>query len=71
MPKHPFEYHKPTDEQVEKMKIFNDIIREAYDYLLSSAPESAERTIVFRHLQYAIMMYNASLVLNDYAVHQG
>lgn len=61
---HPFEYHKPTPEQVEVMKGFNDRVKGAYDFMVENTTPNPELTLAMRHLQQARMWFNAGVVLN-------
>lgn len=60
----PFEYHAPSQEQIEIMTIISDKLADVYDYVMARVPSSGERVIAIRKLQEARMWVNASLVLN-------
>lgn len=58
-----FTYHAPTTEQV---ATYGAVRRAALDFahvILTSCPESAERTLALRDVQRAVMMANASIAL--------
>jgi len=65
MPKHPFEYHKPNDEQVERMTLIRLACKAAHDIIVQCAPVSAERTLAIRSLQQCSMWANLSIVLEE------
>jgi hypothetical protein len=65
MARHPFEYHKPDEDQTSRMKQINEYVKDAYETILGNVPESAERTIAIRKLQEARMWANAAIVINE------
>lgn len=65
MSKDPFEYHKPTEDQVLRMSVINDYARGLYNVLLENAPHSRERSLAITKLQEARMWANASIVFEE------
>lgn len=61
--KHPFEYQKPTDEQVAQITAMRDAMKAVYDNLMS-LPESRERSIAITKLEEASMWMNKGIVFN-------
>ncbi len=65
MSKHPFEYHKPTDDEITRMALINESMRNVYDLILDLVPGNAERTLAIRKLQEARMWVNAAILELD------
>ncbi len=61
--KHPFEYQKPTDEQVAQITAVREAMKAVYDNLMS-LPESRERSIAITKLEEASMWANKGIVFN-------
>lgn len=62
----PFRYVKPTEEQVNRMKIISDdYISPLYEKILELLPASADRTLTIRKLQEFRMWVNLTIVLNE------
>lgn len=64
MSKHPFEYQKPTDEQVGRMSMVRELCNQTYQVLLSEVPACAERTLAIRKLEEASMWANKAVVFD-------
>ena len=60
--KHPFEYHKPTDEQVAQITAVREAMKAVYDNLMS-LPESRERSIAITKLEEASMWMNKGIIM--------
>jgi len=58
----PFEYRKPTDEQVARIQQVRDILNQAYWVTLRVVPDSAMRTLAIRKLEEASMWANKAIV---------
>jgi hypothetical protein len=61
--KHPFEYHKPTPEQIERMRVVNEALKAAYELMIQNASPNRERSLAITNLQQARMWFNAAVVL--------
>lgn len=60
--KHPFEYQKPTDEQVAQITAVREAMKAVYDNLMS-LPESRERSIAITKLEEASMWANKGIIM--------
>lgn len=58
---HPFEYQKPTEDQVARMAHLSDTMRRVYEEMQAVKP-SAERTLAIRKLQEARMWINVAIL---------
>ena len=67
----PFQYIKPTDAQVDDMKVISELCSLLWEQMNARIPASAERTLAVRKLQETRMWANAAIVLNGDAVRQG
>jgi len=63
--RHPFEYHKPTEEQAGRMTTISESCGLLYDQLIALVPSNAERTLAIRSLQLARMWANAAILEID------
>jgi hypothetical protein len=59
---HPFEYHKPTEDQVARMTNINGLIKAAYDVIVQDVPSNRERSLAITNLQQARMWVNAAIL---------
>jgi hypothetical protein len=59
---HPFEYVKPNEDQVSRMKAINVHFKAAYDELLATAPDSSSHEYAIQALQEARMWANAAIL---------
>ncbi len=62
---HPFEYHKPTDDQVARMANINGLLKAAYDVIVVDVPSNRERSLAITNLQQARMWVNAAILEMD------
>jgi hypothetical protein len=62
---HPFEYHKPTDEQAARMIKLNGLLKVAYDAIVQDVPSNRERSLAITNLQQARMWVNAAILEMD------
>ena len=60
--KHPFEYQKPTDEQVKKITEIREAMKVLYELLLT-LPESRERSVAITKLEEASMWANKGIIM--------
>lgn len=60
---HPFEYQKPTDEQVVVLTSVREKCKELYELILT-LPESRERSLAVTKLEEASMWANKGIVFN-------
>lgn len=60
----PFVYHMPTPEQVRSIQHVRDILKLAYDHLMSECPPSRERALAVTKLEECSMWANKSVVFN-------
>lgn len=58
-----FEYHKPTPEMVEKLKLVRAKAKELAYVIDACCPQSPDRTACMRDLQTAINTANRAIVL--------
>jgi hypothetical protein len=58
----PFEYRKPTEEEIKHMTNLRTDIEAAYQFLMKVAKPSAERTLAIRKLQEARMWGNVAIL---------
>lgn len=62
--KHPFEYQRPTPEQVEQIEIVREALKAAHDTILRTIPASRERSLAITKLEEASMWANKGIVFN-------
>lgn len=60
----PFEYQRPTDEHIEKIKAVREACSDAYNALICHVPQCAERTLAIRHLEEVSMWANKAIVFD-------
>lgn len=61
---HPMEYMASSPEEVNAMQNLNLEMRDLYDAIDATLPESADKTVALRKLQELRMQVNAAIVLN-------
>ncbi len=59
-----FSYHKPVDGETDRFMKIRESARSFVHALLDNCPASRERSVALTHLQEAVMMANAAVVLN-------
>jgi hypothetical protein len=65
MPKHPFDYHRPSADQVERITAIREACKACYDVIQENAPASADRTLAVRALEQCSMWANKAIVLEE------
>ncbi len=60
--RNPFEYQKPDDDQVERIRRVRVALGIAYETLLADVPDGAERVLAVRKLEEASMWANKAIV---------
>ena len=60
-----FEYHAPTEEQIQRMKVIRNAAKALAMAIINNSPRSADQSSAIRHLRNAVMEANASIVLNE------
>ena len=63
MPKHPFEYHRPGVDQIERIDLIRKACNVVYETILHFAPPSAERTLAIGKLEECRMWADKSIIL--------
>lgn len=63
-PKHPFEYQRPTPEQVQQIESVRTVLKQAHDAVLASVPPSRERSLAITKLEEASMWANKGIVFS-------
>lgn len=63
MDKHPFDYQKPTEAQVEVISEFRQKCKDLYEYLLT-LPHSRERSLAITQLEQVSMWGNKCIVFH-------
>lgn len=58
----PFEYQKPSDDMVERIREVRTACEHAYVVLMAEVPECAERTLAVRKLEEVSMWANKAIV---------
>lgn len=58
-----FDYHKPTDEQVERIAIVRKSCKSVAAVIWGNCPNGPDRTAAIRKLHEAMMTANKSIVL--------
>ena len=61
--KNPFEYQKPTEEQIQKITEVREACKALYDLLLT-LPECRERSLAITNLEQVSMWTNKGIVFN-------
>lgn len=61
----PFEYQKPTEESVEKIKAFREACESLNNLIIESIPESRERSLAITNLEQVSMWGNKGIVFNQ------
>jgi len=59
-----FEYHEPTEEQVQQMKVIRGTAKALAMAIINNTPKSADQSAAIRKLREAVMTANAAIVLN-------
>lgn len=62
--KHPFDYQRPTPEQVERIETVRQALKQAHDTILATLPPSRERSLAITKLEEASMWANKGVVFN-------
>lgn len=62
--KHPFDYHRPSETQVEQISTVRDGCKALHAILLA-LPSNAERTLAIRKLEEVSMWANKGIVMAD------
>ncbi len=62
---HPFEYQRPTEEQVARMSSINALLKVAYDAIVGEVPNNRSRSLCITNLQQARMWVNAAILEID------
>jgi len=64
MAKHPFDYHRPSDKQVQEITTVREGCKALHTILLA-LPSNAERTLAIRKLEEVSMWANKGIVMAD------
>lgn len=62
--RHPFQYQKPTEEQVMAIEAHRSGCEQLYELMLQVVPPCAERTLAIRHLEECSMWANKAIVFD-------
>jgi hypothetical protein len=57
-----FHYHKPTDEQIQRIANVRSALKQAAEIVILNTPESADQTAALRKLHEAMMTANKAIV---------
>ena len=60
-----FTYHAPTLERVRQYEAIRATALVLAADIFHACPESAERTLAFRHIQQAVMFANAAIAIHE------
>ena len=60
-----FTYHRPVENQIERMKEIRKMARALAGRLIESCPPSRERALALTNLEQSVMWANASIVRNE------
>jgi hypothetical protein len=63
--KHPFEYQKPTEQQVEQIKVVWEACKALHDVLMEALPHCRERSLAITKLQEVSMWANCGIVMQE------
>lgn len=63
--KHPFEYQRPTEKQVDRITLVREACKDLYDLLLDTLPNCRERSLAITKLEEVSMWANKGIVFND------
>ncbi|MCP9494285.1 MAG: hypothetical protein MSG64_07505 [Pyrinomonadaceae bacterium MAG19_C2-C3] len=58
-----FDYHTPTSEQVEQMKLVRGVAKNLARAINSNVPDGADKSAAMRKLRECVMTCNAAIVL--------
>jgi hypothetical protein len=59
---HPFAYHAPTPDQIEKIALVREALRTAHELLTDAIPASRERSLAITKLEECSMWANKAIV---------
>jgi hypothetical protein len=59
-----FDYHKPTEEQIEKMAKMRAAAKEYADHIEQYVPAGPDRTYILRHVRTTAMWVNVAITRN-------
>ena len=62
--KHPFDYHRPTTEQVEQISTIREGCKALHDLILT-LPSSRERSVAITKLEEVSMWANKSVIMSN------
>jgi hypothetical protein len=63
--RHPFDYKKPTPEQVATLELMGAKFKALYDDIVATLPHNRSRSLAITNLQQARMWANAAIVLEE------
>lgn len=63
--KHPFEYQRPTPEQVEQIEKVRASLKQTHDLILETVPPSRERSLAITKLEECSMWANKGIVFSE------
>jgi hypothetical protein len=67
--KHPFDYQKPTQNQVDRIAFIRKALKSAHDSILAFAPPSRERSLAVTKLEEVSMWANKAIVFEEEVPH--
>ena len=65
MPKHPFDYHRPSAEQVERITAIREACKAMHDAIMAHCPSSRERSLAITNLEQVSMWANKAIVMEE------
>ena len=63
--KHPFDYHRPSAEQVEMISILRDSCKTINELILLLVPPGRERVVAITKLEECSMWVNKGIIMAD------
>ena len=61
-PKNPFDYQRPTAEQVEQIETIRAVLKQAYETIIDTLPPNRERALALTKLEESSMWANKAVV---------
>lgn len=61
----PFEYQKPTEQQVQQIEVVRDACKRTYNTILNMMSPSRERSLAITKLEEVSMWANKGIVFNQ------
>lgn len=62
--KHPFEYQRPTPEQVQQIETVREALKQVHDTIVGTLPPSRERSLAITKLEETSMWANKAIVFS-------